>query len=211
MTTLTRSPDSQPLDLNLRSGFHAAFNGFIYALGEKVGALVAQQVARSAASETIGKNVAVAIPELFEQAFIADFLQDKDASHRRAILTHLLSTAELQRYTGSNQKLPITISIAAAPDESDELTSEEAAKLLHVSRTHLNTLVDTGRLGEVSRTAGRHRRISKAAVLQYKADSKKRQEKGLKAMIEASERLGLYDEEFASTANIPVRSKNSKK
>ena len=92
-----------------------------------------------------------------------------------------------------------------APDESDELTSEEAAKLLYVSRTRLNTLVDTGRLGEVPRTAGRHRRISKATVLQYKADSKKRQEKGLKAMIKASERLGLYDEEFASTANIPVR------
>ena len=100
--------------------------------------------------------------------------------------------------------MPLATSIDAAPDETDELTSEEAAKLLHVSRTHLNTLVDTGRLGEVSRTAGRHRRISKAAVLQYKAASKERQAKGLDAMAEASERLGLYDQELEG---VPVRSK----
>jgi hypothetical protein len=52
--------------------------------------------------------------------------------------------------------------------------------------------LDAGALGGVSRTAGGHRRISKAAVLAYKADSKARQTKGLDAMAQASERLGLY-------------------
>lgn len=205
MTTLARSLANPPLDLQLRSAFHAAFNGFANALGAQVSAVVAQQVARQAASKTIEKKVAAAMPALFEQAFIADFLLDKDsAHHRRAILAHLLSTAELQKFTGSNLKVPLATSIDAAPDETDELTSEEAAKLLHVSRTHLNTLVDMGRLGEVCRTAGRHRRIPKAAVLQYKAASKERQAKGLDAMAEASERLGLYDQELEG---VPVRSK----
>lgn len=205
MTTLTQSLSTPPFDLRLRSAFHAAFNDFANALGAQVSAVVAQQVTRQAASKSIEKKVAAAMPALFEQAFIKDFLLDRDsAHHRRAILAHLLSIAELQRFTGSNLEAPLATSIDAASDEADELTSEQAAKLLHVSRTHLNTLVDTGRLGEVSRTAGRHRRISKAAVLQYKAASKERQAKGLDAMAEASERLGLYDQELEG---VPVRSK----
>lgn len=205
MTTLTRSPATLSLDSQFRSAFHTAFNGFANSLGARVSEVVAQQVARQAASKTIEKKVAAAVPALLEQAFIADFLLDEDAArHRRAILAHLLSTAELQKFTGLNQKAPLAASIDAAPDETDELTSEEAAKLLHVSRTHLNTLVDTGQLGEVCRTAGRHRRIPKAAVLRYKTASKERQAKGLDAMAQASERLGLYSQEFDG---VPVRSR----
>lgn len=205
MTTLARSLSPPSLDSQLLSAVHAAFNGFANALGAQVGAVVAQQVAQQAAIKTIEKKVVAAMPALLEQAFIADFLLDKDsAHHRRAILAHLLSTAELQKFTGSDLKVPLAASIDAVPDEADELTSEDAAKLLHVSRTHLNTLVDTGQLGEVRRTAGRHRRIPKAAVLQYKAASKERQAKGLDAMSEASERLGLYDQELDG---VPVRPK----
>jgi excisionase family DNA binding protein len=205
MTTLTRGPATLPLDLQLRSAFQAAFNGFSNTLGAQVSAVVAQQLARQAASKSIEKKVAAAMPALFEQAFIADFLQDKDsAHHRRVILAHLLSTAELQKFTSSNLEVSLAPSSDAAFNEIDELTSEQAAKLLHVSRTHLNTLVDTGLLGEVCRTVGRHRRISKAAVLQYKAASKKRQAKGWDAMAQASERLGLYDQELDG---VPVRAK----
>ena len=205
MTTLSRSPSSPSLDSQLLGAVHAAFNGLANTLGAQVGAFVAQQIARQAASKTIEKKLTAAMPALLEQAFIADFLQDKaSARHRRAILAHLLSAAELQEFTGLHLQVPIASSIDAVSDEADEITSEEAAKLLHVSRTHLNTLVDTGQLGEVRRTAGRHRRISKAAVLQYRAASKERQAKGLDAMAEASERLGLYDQELDG---VPVRSK----
>jgi excisionase family DNA binding protein len=83
------------------------------------------------------------------------------------------------------------VSAAAAPGEDEVVTSEEAAQLLHVSRTHVNSLVEAGKLGPVSLTEGGHRRISKAAVLHYKAGSKQRQARGLATMTEASQRLGL--------------------
>ena len=66
-----------------------------------------------------------------------------------------------------------------------------------VSRTHINMLMDTGKLGEITRTHGGHRRIARAAVLEYKAESKGRRADGMKAMVEATDRLGLYDAEAA--------------
>lgn len=69
---------------------------------------------------------------------------------------------------------------------------------MHVSRTHLNTLADSGALGYVRRTDGGHRRISKAALLKYKATSRQRQAKGLDATVAASQRLALYGAELAS-------------
>lgn len=58
-------------------------------------------------------------------------------------------------------------------------------------------LADSGALGEIRRTAGNHRRISRTALLDYKARSKERQAKGLDAKMEASQKLGLYDDELA--------------
>jgi excisionase family DNA binding protein len=179
------------------SGLHLAFDGFAKTLVTKVNAVIAQQLAQQPSSgAVITQKVADEMPALLEEAFIVDFLQDEaSARRRRAILTHLLSAAELQSVTHT----PVPVAVAA-----QELTSEAAAKLLHVSRSHLNTLVDAGQLGEVRRTPGGHRRIAKAAVLQYKAASRERQTQGLSAMVEASERLGLYEEELAG---LPVRAK----
>ena len=195
-TTTRPSPASAPDD-PFTSGLHLAFDGVAKTLVAKVNAVIAQQLAQQVSSSAvITQKVADEMPALLEQAFIVDFLQDKaSARHRRAILTHLLSAAELQ----SVNQVPVPV---AAP--AQELTSEAAAKLLHVSRTHLNTLVDTGQLGEVRRTPGGHRRIAKAAVLAYKAASRERQARGLEAMMEATERLGLYEEELAG---LPVRAK----
>ena len=118
------------------------------------------------------------------------------ARQQRAILMHLLSTAELRRLS-PNAMMSGVSAAAAAPGEDEVVTSEEAAQLLHVSRTHVNSLVQAGKLGPVNLTEGGRRRISKAAVLHYKADSKHRQARGLAMMTEASQRLGLYDNEFA--------------
>jgi hypothetical protein len=73
-----------------------------------------------------------------------------------------------------------------------------------MSRTHVNSLMDSGALGFISRTAGGHRRISRAAVLAYKQDRRQRQAKGLEAMTGASQRLGLYEGELES---IPRKKK----
>jgi excisionase family DNA binding protein len=206
MTALARTVPPPSVDPQLIKVLHAAFGSLAKALGTQVNAVIAQQLDQQAASKTIERKVADAMPTLLEQAFIVDFLQDKkSARHRRAILAHLLSTAELQNFADSALKVPVaTLPVEAVPEDAEELTSEDAAKLLHVSRTHLNTLVDSGELGEIRRTAGRHRRISKAAVLRYKAASQERQSKGLDAMVQASERLGLYDRELDG---VPVRSK----
>ena len=207
MTAAATTTSAPTLDHQLVGGLHVAFEGLSKALVSKVNAVIAQQLGRQAVSKTIEQKVAAMMPVVLEQAFILDFLQDNQASarHRRAILSHLLSAAELQNTVGSLLLVPFAGTPSeAAPADGEELTSEAASKLLHVSRTHLNTLVDTGQLADVRRTAGGHRRISKAAVLQYKAASKDRQAKGLDAMVEATERLGLYDSELDG---IPVRSK----
>ena len=85
----------------------------------------------------------------------------------------------------------------SASEDDEELTSHAAARLLRVSRSHLNTLADSGALGEMRLTAGNQRRFSKAALLDYKTRSKERQSKGLDTMMEASRKLGLYGDELA--------------
>lgn len=58
-------------------------------------------------------------------------------------------------------------------------------------------LIDSGKLGDIARTEGGHRRIAKAAVLKYKAESKRRRARGVNTLIKATEKLGLYDAEDA--------------
>jgi excisionase family DNA binding protein len=91
------------------------------------------------------------------------------------------------------------------PDsDRDAMTISDAAKLLHVSRTYLNALIDEGRLDRVSYSQGGHRRIQRAAVLAYKEQSKITQKRGLKRMVDASQRMRLYDRELKE---LPVRRK----
>jgi excisionase family DNA binding protein len=96
-----------------------------------------------------------------------------------------------------------TLSIFTGPyaltvAERDEmLTSEEAAKLLNVSRTHMAKLIDAGLIAGAEKTEGRHRRVPKAAVLAYKKASRVNQAKGFTRMFVATERMGLYDAELA--------------
>jgi len=135
---------------------------------------------------------------MLEEVFFRGLLaaDDERARQQRAILTHLLSTAELRRLS-PNVTMSAVSAAAAAPGEDEVVTSQEAAQLLHVSRTHVNSLVQAGKLEPVNLTEGGHRRISKAVVLHYKVDSKHRQARGLAMMTEASQRLGLYDHELA--------------
>lgn len=65
---------------------------------------------------------------------------------------------------------------------AEEVTSEEAAELLHVSRNHVSSLVASGQLGGVRLTPDGHRRLSRASVLKYRAKSKAGQVKALDAL-----------------------------
>lgn len=122
-----------------------------------------------------------------------------ESRKRRALLTYVLTQVDARDALGKD--------VPGAREGRDLvqaggewLTSQEASKLLHVSRTHMNTLLDGGALGEILRTAGGHRRVSKEAVLAYKEQSQQRQAAALNAVAEASQRLGLYAGELEGIA-----------
>jgi excisionase family DNA binding protein len=125
---------------------------------------------------------ATVIPTLLADAFENEFIGSSElARRRRAMLAHLLSTAELMSLPGkvvdTSASLPAPRATGSEP-ETDELTSEEAAKFLHVSRTHLNTLVDEGKLGEIRHTEGGHRRSLERLYLRIKTRLGLRSERG---------------------------------
>jgi excisionase family DNA binding protein len=104
---------------------------------------------------------------------------------------------------------------AAIPDEvhanpfvafegDDEmLTSEQAAKLLNLSRPHLNKLLDKGLIIGMQRLDGGHRRISKGAVLRYKAEMKQRQAHASDEVVRLTDEMGLYKSELDGIPEAP--------
>lgn len=198
MTTRARTTSSSSVDSQMLTELRFVFQGMARGLAAKLSSLVDEQFAgKKVSTKAVERVVAARVPGLLEEEFIARLLVNKAAAQERAMLVHVLSAIEVQSLgmpgrVGSR-------SPAEAPDAVDdsELTSEAAARLLHVSRSHLNTLADSGVLGVIRRTAGNHRRISRVALLEYKSRSKQRQAKGLDSMMEASRKLGLYDDELA--------------
>jgi len=197
MTTLARTTSAPSLDSQGLKELRFVLGDITEALASKLTSLVHAQLGRKKVSTSaVEKAVTASVPGLLEEAFIAGLLVNKAAARQRAMLLHLLSTVQVQSL-GLDKTL--SQGVAAIPEAvaDEELTSEAAAKLLHVSRSHLNTLADSGVLGEIRRTAGNHRRKSRTALLDYKVRSKERQAKGLDAMMEASQKLGLYGDELA--------------
>ena len=111
-------------------------------------------------------------------------------------LRHPWQVISRRASTMSSLKLELAQKAAGpAPVDGDELTFAEAAKLLHMSRTYLNTLVKAGTFSGVRKTRGGQRRIPRAEVLAYKKHSVMTQTQGLDRMMEVSQRIGLYDAE----------------
>jgi excisionase family DNA binding protein len=164
-------------------------------IADVVRSLTGRMLEDVSASRQAGR---VSAPKLMKQVMTSIvqslLLDDAVAQRQRTVLARLLLTANLRK-----AGIPASLQSPALDDDADDplLSSEEAAKLLHVSRTHINMLIDSGKLGEITRTVGGHRRIAKTAVLKYKVESKQRRARGLDAMVKSSERLGLYDTEDA--------------
>jgi excisionase family DNA binding protein len=72
-----------------------------------------------------------------------------------------------------------------------ELTTQEAADLLNVSRQYLVRLVDEGKLSCVR--TGSHRRLRREEVLRFKAERDREREETLDALTQLHEDLGGYD------------------
>jgi hypothetical protein len=84
------------------------------------------------------------------------------------------------------------------PHVDSKIDGNEAARLLFVSRSHFDALVRSGKVVPARcASTGPHKLFSKAELLSYKKKQRKRQRKGLKMMVAAAERIGLYDAEIA--------------
>lgn len=82
------------------------------------------------------------------------------------------------------QRIPVSI----IPHEA-ELTTQQAADYLNVSRPYLIGLIDSGKIHH--RTVGRHRRVRFGDLLDYEQRSLKEREAALEEMAREAERLGL--------------------
>jgi excisionase family DNA binding protein len=74
-----------------------------------------------------------------------------------------------------------------------ELTTQQAADLLNVSRPHLVKLLERGDIQH--HMAGTHRRIKAQDILNYKAKTDHKPEATLAKIAAIDEELGLYDDE----------------
>jgi len=74
-----------------------------------------------------------------------------------------------------------------------EVTTQQAADLIQVSRPYLIKLLEEGKIAY--RKVGTHRRIRIADVLKYKEVRDERRRADLKELIRVSESMGLYDDE----------------
>ena len=78
--------------------------------------------------------------------------------------------------------------VALVTDEP-EITTEQAAKLLHVSRPYVVGLVDKGQLP--ARNVGKQRRLLLKDVLAYKRDNEAKRREALHELAALDQELGL--------------------
>lgn len=83
--------------------------------------------------------------------------------------------------------------VAAYPMHA-ELTTQQAADFLNVSRPHLVKLVDEGAIPH--HKVGTHRRVYFKDVLTHKARQEEESRRALDELSRISEELGLYDDEM---------------
>lgn len=177
---------------------HTAFSDMLNAVNKKLGTFLLGTEKELVALRNYQRSVA---PQL-ERLFLAEFLTGiskpgEDGQRVRAAMLKVLSEVESPDFdikTLSIFTRPYALTVA---EREEMLTSEEAAKLLNVSRTHMAKLIDAGLIAGAEKTEGRHRRVPKAAVLAYKKASRVKQAKGFTRMVVATERMGLYDAELA--------------
>ena len=73
-----------------------------------------------------------------------------------------------------------------------ELTTQEAADILNVSRPYLIKLLEQGEIPFIK--TGTHRRIRFSDLMEYKKHRDEERERGLAELTQLSQELGLYDE-----------------
>lgn len=72
-----------------------------------------------------------------------------------------------------------------------ELTTQQAADLLNVSRPYLIKLLEEGRIPYLK--TGTHRRVGLQALMEYKAQRDEERRRGLALLTQMSQEMGLSD------------------
>jgi excisionase family DNA binding protein len=72
-----------------------------------------------------------------------------------------------------------------------ELTTQQAANLLNVSRPYLIKLLEEGRIPYIK--TGTHRRVGLQALMEYKAQRDEERRRGLALLTQMSQEMGLSD------------------
>jgi len=72
-----------------------------------------------------------------------------------------------------------------------ELTTQQAAELLGVSRPHLVRLLEEGKIPY--RKVGTHRRVRARELLEYLEQARRRGREGMAELVRESQELGLYE------------------
>jgi len=76
--------------------------------------------------------------------------------------------------------------------QSRELTTQQAAELLMVSRPHVIKLLDAGEI--TYRMVGSHRRVDLESLLAYRDRTTRRSREALRTLTELAEDMGGYDD-----------------
>jgi excisionase family DNA binding protein len=130
---------------------------------------------------------------------------DEDRDRARRLLGALEHGAQLVTADGPRVELPEAVVAAlsdvleatAAGDDAivvrtpDEISTEQAAAVLGVSRPTVVRMIDSGRLP--AHMVGTHRRVQLRDLLAVRDASAKRRRAALDRMVEEAEELGLYD------------------
>lgn len=83
-------------------------------------------------------------------------------------------------------------SLSIVPHE-EELTTQQAASILNISRPFLYTLLDEGKIPYTK--VGTHRRIKAHDLFNYKLERDHQRRQALTDLIDYSQELGFYDKE----------------
>lgn len=112
-------------------------------------------------------------------------LRDADTGEIHS-LPHSAGLALLRVLQAMGQGRAVTVT----PVEN-ELSTQEVAEMLNVSRPFVEKLVDEGTLP--ARQVGPHRRLRRGDVLAYKMQLYARQVKAMEELVALTEEQGLYD------------------
>lgn len=132
-------------------------------------------------------------------------ITDEDRDRARRVLGALDHGAKIVTSDGARIELPEAavaaladvLEATAAGDDAivvrtpDEISTEQAAAVLGVSRPTVVRMIDSGRLP--AHMVGTHRRVQLRDLLALRDETVKRRRAALDRMAEDAEELGLYD------------------